>query len=101
MALAFSENFPRKSCRAPSTLHENQLDEQSLKILLSFLLSLSLSLPQLTWADIYLAGVLDYLNYMTKVDLLEKHENLKAVVDTVFALEPIKAWLEKRPVTDV
>jgi len=60
-----------------------------------------LALGKLTWADVYLAGVLDYLNYMAKTDLLENHANLKKVVDTVYALEPIKAWLEKRPQTDV
>lgn len=56
---------------------------------------------QLTWADIYFAGILDYLNYMVKVDLLDKHPNLKRVVDGVNNLEQIKAWLEKRPQTDV
>lgn len=56
---------------------------------------------QLTWADVYFTGILDYLNYMAKVDLLEKHPNLKRLVDGVLALEPIKAWIEKRPQTDV
>lgn len=56
---------------------------------------------QLTWADLYFAGILDYLNYMAKTDLIEKYVNLKAVVESVHALEPIKAWLEKRPQTDV
>jgi len=60
-----------------------------------------LALGRLTWADVYLAGILDYLNYMAKVDLIEKHPNLKSVVDNVLALEPIKAWIEKRPQTDV
>lgn len=63
-----------------------------------FLLFLQL---QLTWADVYLAGILDYLNYMAKVDLIEKHPNLKRLIDGVLALEPIKAWIEKRPQTDV
>lgn len=56
---------------------------------------------QLTWADIYFAGILDYLNYMVKVDLIEKYPNLKRVVEGVTSLEQIKAWLEKRPQTDV
>lgn len=60
-----------------------------------------LMILQLTWADVYFTGVLDYLNYMAKVDLVEKHPNLKRVVDGVLALEPIKAWIEKRPQTDV
>lgn len=56
---------------------------------------------QLTWADIYFAGILDYLNYMAKTDLIEKHPNLNRVVKAVNELEQIKAWLEKRPQTDV
>lgn len=56
---------------------------------------------KLTWADIYFAGILDYLNYLTKTDLIEKHPNLKRVVDQVNNLEQIKTWLEKRPQTDV
>lgn len=56
---------------------------------------------QLTWADLYFAGILDYVNYMAKVDLLEKYPGLRGMVDAVNELEPIKAWLEKRPVTDV
>lgn len=67
-----------------------------------FFFSLSLFLPfQLTWADIYFAGILDYLNYMVKADLLEKHPNLNRCVKGVMELEQIKAWLEKRPQTDV
>lgn len=60
-----------------------------------------LALNKLTWADIYFAGILDYMNYMVKRDLLEPYPALRAVVDTVNAMEPIKAWLEKRPVTEV
>lgn len=56
---------------------------------------------QLTWADVYFAGILDYLNYMTRTDLIEKYPNLKRVVETVTSLEQIKTWLEKRPQTDV
>lgn len=56
---------------------------------------------QLTWADVYFAGILDYLNYMTRTDLVEKYPNLKRIVETVTSLEQIKTWLEKRPQTDV
>ncbi|XP_055705974.1 glutathione S-transferase [Phlebotomus papatasi] len=59
------------------------------------------ALGKLTWADLYFAGILDYLNYMTKTDLTEKYPNLKAVVDNVLGIESIKAWVEKRPVTEV
>lgn len=49
----------------------------------------------------FLIGILDYLNYMAKCDILEKYEGLKGLAQSVYDLEPIKAWLEKRPVTDV
>jgi prostaglandin-H2 D-isomerase / glutathione transferase len=54
-----------------------------------------------TWADVYFAGILDYLNYLTKVDLLADYPNLKEVVDKVLANENIKAYIAKRPVTEV
>jgi glutathione S-transferase len=60
-----------------------------------------LALSKLTWADVYLAGIVEYLNYMVKGDILEKYAGLKGLVQSVYDLEPIKAWLEKRPVTDV
>lgn len=56
---------------------------------------------QLTWADVYFAGILDYMNYMVKRDLLENYPALRGVVDAVNGLEPIKAWIEKRPQTEV
>lgn len=59
------------------------------------------ALSKLTWADMYFAGVLDYLNYMVKFDLLESYPALKGLVDSVNSLDSIKAWLEKRPVTDL
>lgn len=60
-----------------------------------------LALGKLTWADLYLAGILDYLNYLAKIDLLANYPGLKALVDQVNNMDQIKAWLEKRPVTDV
>lgn len=66
-----------------------------------FLFASSWSFTQLTWADVYFAGILDYLNYMVKIDLIEKYPNLKRCVNGVNDLEQIKAWLEKRPPTDV
>ena len=30
-----------------------------------------------TWADVYFAGILDYLNYLTKTNLLENFPNLQ------------------------
>ncbi|KDR24333.1 glutathione S-transferase-like [Zootermopsis nevadensis] len=52
---------------------------------------------KLTWADIYFVGILDYLNGMVKEDLVEKYPNLKALKEKILALPPIKAWVEKRP----
>ncbi|KAH8404116.1 hypothetical protein KR215_010077 [Drosophila sulfurigaster] len=60
-----------------------------------------LALGKLTWADVYFAGITDYMNYMVKRDLLEPYPALRGVVDAINALEPIKAWIEKRPVTEV
>jgi hypothetical protein len=34
---------------------------------------------------------------MVKEDLVENHPKLKALKENVLALPPIKAWVEKRP----
>ncbi|XP_055372886.1 glutathione S-transferase isoform X2 [Condylostylus longicornis] len=60
-----------------------------------------LALNKLTWADIYFAGILEYMNYMVKRDLLENYPSLKALVESINAIESIKAWIEKRPQTEV
>lgn len=60
-----------------------------------------LALGKLTWADFYLAGILDYLNYMTKTNLTEKYPNLQKVIENVTSLDAVKAWIEKRPQTEV
>uniref|UniRef100_A0A2C9GW78 glutathione transferase n=1 Tax=Anopheles farauti TaxID=69004 RepID=A0A2C9GW78_9DIPT len=54
-----------------------------------------------TWADVYFAGILDYLNYLTKTNLLENFPNLQEVVDKVLDNENIKAYIAKRPITEV
>ncbi|CAG9805032.1 unnamed protein product [Chironomus riparius] len=59
------------------------------------------ALGKLTWADLYFVGILDYLNYMAKKDLTVNHPNLNKVKETVLALEGIKAWVAKRPQTDL
>lgn len=41
------------------------------------------------------------MNYMVKRDLLEPYPALRGVVEATNALEPIKAWIEKRPATEV
>lgn len=56
---------------------------------------------QTTWADIYFAGIIDYLNYLTKIDLLENFPGLRQVVDGVLNNENVKNYIAKRPVTEV
>lgn len=56
---------------------------------------------QTTWADIYFAGIIDYLNYLTKIDLLENFPGLRQVVENVLNNENIKNYIAKRPVTEV
>lgn len=38
---------------------------------------------------------------MCKKDLIENYPGLKALVESVYAIDAIKAWMEKRPVTEV
>ncbi|KAL5278399.1 HPGDS family protein [Megaselia abdita] len=59
------------------------------------------ALKRLTWADVYFAGILDYMNYMAKRDILDVYPSLKELVDKVNNLEPIKEWIAKRPQTEV
>ncbi|XP_070500455.1 glutathione S-transferase-like [Chironomus tepperi] len=60
-----------------------------------------LVLNRTTWADIYFAGIIDYLNYLTKLDLLENFPNLRQVVDNVLSNENIQKYIAQRPVTEV
>nr|WMM91886.1 GSTs1 [Paracoccus marginatus] len=55
---------------------------------------------KLTWADIVFVAILDYLNAMQKSNIIEKAENLKALKSKVLAEPKIKAWVDKRPVTE-
>lgn len=52
---------------------------------------------KLSWADLFFVAVLDYLNFMAKIDLLEGRPNLKALKEKVLAVPQIKAWVAKRP----
>ncbi|GFG30356.1 hypothetical protein Cfor_10067 [Coptotermes formosanus] len=56
---------------------------------------------KLTWADIYFVGILDYLSGMAKEDLVKKFPKLKALKEHVLAVPAIKAWVEKRPETEM
>ena len=64
-------------------------------------LNISISLQQLTWADFYFAGIIDYLNYLAKQDLTANHENLRKVIDNVLNEDKIQEWIANRPQTDI
>lgn len=42
-------------------------------------------------------AVLDYLNYLAKVDLLDGRPKLQALKGKVLEVPQIKTWVEKRP----
>lgn len=52
---------------------------------------------QLSWADLYFAAVSDYLSYMHGSDITADYPNVKSLKEMVYALPKIKAWVEKRP----
>lgn len=53
---------------------------------------------KLSWADFYFVGLLDYLSHMMKEkNIVAKYSNLKALREKVESLPAIKAWIEKRP----
>uniref|UniRef100_U5EWQ3 glutathione transferase n=1 Tax=Corethrella appendiculata TaxID=1370023 RepID=U5EWQ3_9DIPT len=56
---------------------------------------------KLSWADLYFTAILDYLNYLTKTDLVANHPNLRQVTLNVLDIDQIKAWVEKRPKTEI
>lgn len=60
-----------------------------------------LVLGKTTWADVYFAGIVDYLNYLTKINLLENFPNLQECVTKVLENDNIKAYIAKRPITEV
>ncbi|EFN62036.1 Glutathione S-transferase [Camponotus floridanus] len=55
----------------------------------------------LSWADFVFVGVLDYLNYMMKENIIEKYDNLKQLKQKVEEIPAIKSWIEKRPPSDL
>ncbi|XP_074037126.1 glutathione S-transferase [Leptinotarsa decemlineata] len=60
-----------------------------------------LACGRLSWADLFFAAMLPYLNNMAKKDITGDYPNLRAVNEHVLALPAIKAWVEKRPKTSV
>lgn len=63
---------------------------------------------KLSWVDLYFTSVADYFQGLfdwaeIKLDgnFVDKHKNLKNLRDKVLAIESIKNWVGKRPVTIV
>lgn len=54
---------------------------------------------QLSWADLFFVGIIEYLKYRAEVDLLKDHPNLLALKEKVMAVPQIKSWVEKRPLS--
>ncbi|EFN62037.1 Glutathione S-transferase [Camponotus floridanus] len=51
----------------------------------------------LSWADFTFVGLLDYLNFMMRENIIEKYDNLKQLKQKVEKIPSIKSWIEKRP----
>ncbi|KAL0132501.1 hypothetical protein PUN28_000326 [Cardiocondyla obscurior] len=56
---------------------------------------------KLSWADILWAAYSDYLSFVLNGDPNKDHPELKKLVDKVRALPKIKAYIEKRPKTQL
>ncbi|XP_012269130.2 glutathione S-transferase-like [Athalia rosae] len=54
----------------------------------------------LSWADLLFIAQLDYIIYMTNVDIIDKYDNLKQLKANVLNVSQIKSWVAKRPKTD-
>ena len=52
---------------------------------------------RVTWADIYLAHVVDNFSKIFNVDLLENYPSLSNLVSSVLSTPAIQEWIEKRP----
>ncbi|KAI4471549.1 glutathione s-transferase [Holotrichia oblita] len=59
-----------------------------------------LAAAKLTWADFFLAGVIDYLDHLVEMNLLENSPNLQKVVRNVITIQAVKAWIDVRPQTE-
>lgn len=51
----------------------------------------------MSWADLFFVAILDYMNFMAKIDLLEGRPKLKVLKEQVLEVPQIKAWVAKRP----
>ncbi|XP_044729687.1 glutathione S-transferase-like [Chrysoperla carnea] len=55
---------------------------------------------KLSWADIYALPFIEFLESVMKIPVVDKYPNLKKVRDNVMGIPKIKAWVNKRPVTE-
>ncbi|KAG5867396.1 hypothetical protein JTB14_025227 [Gonioctena quinquepunctata] len=60
-----------------------------------------LTCGRLTWADLHFVSLMGYITVMATKDIFADYPNVQAIKEHVLALPAIKAWLEKRPKTDV
>ncbi|XP_046402835.1 glutathione S-transferase-like [Ischnura elegans] len=54
---------------------------------------------KLTWADFYVAAVVEVMEDMCKISCLDKYPNIKAHKEKIENIPQIKAYIEKRPKT--
>lgn len=52
---------------------------------------------QVTWADLFFVGILDYMSAMAKFNIIEKYQHLVELKDKILNIPNIKAWVDKRP----
>lgn len=56
---------------------------------------------KLSWGDIYFVAIIDYLNHMLKFNITDKSAAIKKLHDEVVAIPKIKAWIAKRPQSEL
>ncbi|XP_022173688.1 glutathione S-transferase-like [Myzus persicae] len=52
---------------------------------------------KLSWADLHFVAILDFLNFMAKVDILEGRPKLQEHKKKIWEIPQIKSWIAKRP----
>lgn len=52
---------------------------------------------QLSWADIFFAGIIEYLSSMCGSDIVKPYPTLKSLAEQVYSNEKIKAYIAQRP----
>jgi len=55
----------------------------------------------LSWGDIYIVCYFDAMEFIMKTQIIDKYPNLKALREKVSSVPKIKAWIDKRPKTEL